>query len=505
MFKGRNSSGSSGNRGGRGRGGGIFGKLQLPHRASGRSQRGSHHVNYQFGFFKKLWSTISGRPPRLPGTTRGKKRRPSTYRPLPKLVLPHHGRRRKIPSAFDGSPMAREKHRGKKRKLGASSGGGIAPHHAHQGKRRKVGLGSMMPAHDPHQGKKRKLRENLWREGVAPRSHGGKKRKSYGFTSVGFYTNSYHQGKKRSKNPSPSKALAKNGYRGQKNKPQSVWVTAPVTHHTGNRGNKHNRYEEGWGRPHVPHKGNKRSKGNKLGASGFGGLPHQPHQGSRNNHHRNKNVGGMPHHAHTGNRVNKHKGTLLTTAMDSHRGSKRNNHKGFRGHHQVNSYTPALFSGFFSRGKYNKVVPSGQLGINRRKRPMKSHNKNKRSSPSSYQARPLRHRYKVKSRGKLVVSGKKRNYTAERMRQMAYFHKTTKGKKRKKSSEGGYQGHVSLNELLRGIILILSILVAITLLLLAITRDEWMGKNPELPYETKGISMVWEICEKKKEEEGKEL
>ncbi len=91
--------------------------------------------------------------------------------------------------------------------------------------------------------------------------------------------------------------------------------------------------------------------------------------------------------------------------------------------------------------------------------------------------RPKKHgqRYKVKS-SRYAISGKstrKHNATAVRVKKIAYLEKNSKRRNRKGPMEGGYHGHLTLNQILRLIILILTILVAVALGVLVHTFDQW--------------------------------
>lgn len=102
-----------------------------------------------------------------------------------------------------------------------------------------------------------------------------------------------------------------------------------------------------------------------------------------------------------------------------------------------------------------------------------------------YQKKPYRkgtqvHKYKVKSVKKVKETQRKRNATAARTKKLAYLQKNIKGKKRKKGVNGDYQGHWSMEQILRMIILVLMIMIGISLFILALTKDEWMDENPQI-------------------------
>ncbi len=91
------------------------------------------------------------------------------------------------------------------------------------------------------------------------------------------------------------------------------------------------------------------------------------------------------------------------------------------------------------------------------------------------------HRYKVKSRKKAKETPRKHNATAARTKKLAYLEKNIKGKKRRFSENGDYHGHITFNQFLRLIIVVLSILVGISLLILVETKDEWLNSSWENP------------------------
>lgn len=93
----------------------------------------------------------------------------------------------------------------------------------------------------------------------------------------------------------------------------------------------------------------------------------------------------------------------------------------------------------------------------------------------SYSPKKHGQRYKIKASGYTPASKstRKHNATAVRVKKIAYLEKNSKRRNRKGPMEGGYHGHLTLNQILRLIILLLTILVAIALGILLYTFNQW--------------------------------
>lgn len=422
----------------------------------------------------QLWCKITGKPPRRHGTSRGKKRKLSSLKKNPTPVA-HHMGHRKLSSNIK-TMAASSGHSGKKRRLGS-------------------GLWSGGIAHNAHSGKKRRLGSGLWSGGLAHEAHSGQKRKRYKVRAVDKFSHNPHQGKKRKKNPAEnSKALIRQRHQGRKRRMnEATWVGVPHNPHSGNRHNKHNESSGGL-IPHVPHSG---SRKNRHGIT-WEGYIHKPHQGSGRNKHKAKGFFGVPHVAHQGNKKRHNSANTFGIPHVSHSGTKTNQHKGFRGYFTDPAYSPGLLSSFLKPRHNHAKVPAYQRAV---KYKVKSKRTGKPVVRSNYSATAK----KYKPKQKIVSTRKRRNATALRMKKMAYLHKSAKGKKRKLDDRGKYQGHVSFNQFLRAIILILSILVAISLFFLVQTRDAWMEKETENLEIEENLSISWEICQKKNLDIPKEL
>lgn len=65
------------------------------------------------------------------------------------------------------------------------------------------------------------------------------------------------------------------------------------------------------------------------------------------------------------------------------------------------------------------------------------------------------------------------NIMKRRNKELMYLSKSTKGKKRKNTGTGNYRGRAGVQEVLKGIVLVLLLLVLIALGLLYATREQW--------------------------------
>ncbi len=137
--------------------------------------------------------------------------------------------------------------------------------------------------------------------------------------------------------------------------------------------------------------------------------------------------------------------------------------KGSRGQkYKITAVHPGLTSGYHS-GKGGKRF---QVDIQR-----------KFASSTSYRKGGAVHKYKVKTIRKEKPAPRKRNATAMRSKKLAYLEKTAKGKRplRREKKQGNKK--ISFNDFLKRVILVLSILVAISLAILAVSQDYW--RHPE--------------------------
>lgn len=133
------------------------------------------------------------------------------------------------------------------------------------------------------------------------------------------------------------------------------------------------------------------------------------------------------------------------------------------------------YSGGGARSKQHKFVPY-QLSPAYSGSKQKKHKSAALLAPHKpYKASKRGQRYKVVSRPAYEPAKRRHNATAVRVKKIAYLEKSSRRPRNKRSLEGGYQGHLTLNQILRMIILLLSVLVAVALGILASTREQWMG------------------------------
>lgn len=544
MFKRRDSSGATGNGGGSRKSGGLFaGVRRLFHRSSTGSQRRSRHVTYEIGFFQGIWSTVTGRPPRRPGTTRGKKRKLSSLKWNTSPVRHHQGRKKNLPKGMPFVGFEKATHQGRRRGLKSGYLGSGPPPPRHGGRKRKLRgslLGAVVP-HQPHQGRKRKKFKVVSQDLLVHQPHHGRKRRSNGKNVRVAFAQHRHQGKKRSYSSRTWAGMPQSVHRGKKFKVgglagETLLPSVVVPTHGGARRNKH-KSKGFFGLPHVAHRGDKYNKHKRSKV--FHSL-HVPHVGAKKNHHNRVSFGGaVPYshsghkggqmtsgfswgavpYSHSGQKSGQKRGTylwgasptrhggsrrkiqsgrgFLTVPTVRHSGNKSNHHKRFTPAYQAQAYRSGGMRTLVKPKVYQTLGKGQAYAGTSGKYKVKAKGKRNGMVVPSYHAGSGKHKYKPKKGFVLKSDGKYKNATAKRRADMAYLKKNTKGKKRKNNETGMYQGHGTFNEFLRRVILVLSILVAITLFILASTVDRWWGKEQESSFIETPVAVFWEKCQKK--------